>query len=69
MRCRCGANLAHVNRRGEPVLRNHGLVLKAEGVAAICPKCHADVPIAGDMAKALSNRILLVFKSPNSQQP
>lgn len=58
MRCRCGEGLARVSRSGVPMLKADGLLLKAEGLAAICPKCRADVPVAGDMLKAL--QILLV---------
>jgi hypothetical protein len=62
MKCRCGANLAHLSARGEPMMRTRGIVLKAEGLTAICPKCKGDVPVSGDMAKALSNLLILVFK-------
>lgn len=52
--------MGQINARGEPMLRTRGLVLKAEGVAAICPKCKGDVPLEGDMAKALRARLLIV---------
>ena len=62
MRCSCGENLTRLSKSGEPMLRAKGLVLKADGVSAICPKCSSDVPIAGDLARALSSRLLLVFR-------
>ena len=58
---RCRANLGHVNGAGEPMVRTRGLVLQTGGVSAICPKCKAGVPITGELAKALSARLLLVF--------
>ena len=64
MRCQCGENLGRISKSGEPMLRSKGFVMKADGVSAICPKCNADVPIAGDMARALSSRLLLVFRPP-----
>lgn len=67
MRCRCGANLGHINSRGEPMIRTRGLILKAEGIAAVCPKCRADVPLEGEMAKALHARLLVVV--PPSRGP
>ena len=60
----CQANLGKVNGGGYPVLRNRGVVMKADGVCLICPKCSKDVPVNGDIAKALSARILLVFRKP-----
>ena len=60
----CTANLGRINSAGNPMVRMRGLVLKAEGVAAICPKCKADVPIRGELAKALGARLLLVFANP-----
>ena len=62
MKCgHCQAELGHVNARGEPMIRTRGLVLKAEGVAAVCPKCKGDVPVAGELAKALRMRLLVVM--------
>lgn len=57
----CGENLGRLSRAGEPMVRNKGLILKATGVAVVCPKCSGSVPIGGEMAKALSARLLLVF--------
>lgn len=57
----CQAQLGHVNPRGEPVMRTRALVLKAEGVVAVCPKCKGDVPLSGEMKKALSARLLVVM--------
>lgn len=62
MRCpRCQAQLGQVNAAGEPMIRTRGLVLKAEGVAAICPKCKADVPATGELRKAI---ILFLTRPP-----
>lgn len=46
------------------MLHNRGLVFKAGGIAAVCPTCKGDVAVTGDMAKALSARLLLVFSKP-----
>jgi hypothetical protein len=56
----CRAELGHINAQGEPMMRTRGLILKAEGVVAVCPKCKADVPLSGEMRKALSARLLVV---------
>lgn len=62
MKCpHCLAALGHINAAGEPLIRTRGMVLKAQGVSVICPKCKGDVPVEGEMAKALSARLLLVF--------
>lgn len=61
MKCRCGAQLGHVNDSGEPTVRMRGVVLKAEGAVAICPRCRGDVPFTADLAKALQNRLALFF--------
>lgn len=60
---KCSAEIGHVNRKGEPMLRGRGLVLKTRSVAMVCPKCAADVPVTGEFAKALQARLFLVFKS------
>lgn len=64
MKCRCcGANLGHINKAGEPLVRNAGMVMKTDGsMALICPKCRADVPFTPDFAKALQSRLVLMFK-------
>lgn len=65
MRCaKCQANLGQLSKAGEPMVRARGFVLKAEGVTAICPKCGGDVPVVGEMAKAMGARLVLVFKGP-----
>ncbi len=70
MRCAgCGAELGHVNERGEPALRTRGLILKAEGVAVSCPRCRADVPLQGEMAKAITARLLVVVPRKSSPEP
>lgn len=58
----CQAQLGKLNCDQEPMLRNKGIVLKADHVALICPKCGKDVRVDGQMAKALSARLLLVFR-------
>lgn len=61
MKCpHCLANLDQFNRAGEPLLRTRGLVLKASGPVAICPKCGGDVELGGDFARALAGRLLLL---------
>jgi hypothetical protein len=61
----CKSSLGHVNREGEPIVRNRGLVFKAEGVVMVCPKCKGDVPMTVDFAKALSGRLaLFISKRP-----
>lgn len=54
MRCpKCQADIGRVTPAGEPMVRTRGLVLKAEGLTAICPKCKGGVPVEGDLRKAL----------------
>jgi len=66
----CGATLGHVTARGDPMLRTRGLVLKAEGVTAICPRCKADVPMTGELAQALRARLLVfVPAAPPTDKP
>ena len=68
MKCHgCGAELGRILPSGEPMLRTRGLIMKAQGVTAVCPKCKTDVPVVGVMAKALSARLLLVMPSPPKQ--
>lgn len=65
MRCPgCNAQLGHITAAGEPMIRNRGLVLKAEGIVAVCPRCKGDVPFTADLAKALQSRIVLFFSPP-----
>lgn len=62
MKCpSCAAQLGQINAAGEPIIRNRGMILKAAGVSVVCPKCKADVPVVGELAKAMSARLLLVF--------
>lgn len=56
---KCGASLGQVNAAGEPMLRTRGLVLKADRVEAVCPKCKAGVPLSGEFARALGHRLVL----------
>lgn len=54
MRCpKCQADIARLNPHGEPMVRTRGLVLKAEGLKAICPKCGGDIAVEGELRKAL----------------
>ena len=63
MKCpACAANLGRLNAAGEPLIRNRGLVLKAEGVVALCPRCGKDVPFTAEIAKALQQRMWLLPK-------
>ena len=58
MKCpACEASLGHLNSSGEPLIRTAGLVLKADGVVAICPKCKCDVPFPADLANAIAARL------------
>lgn len=70
MKCpSCLADLGQINARGEPMIRTRGLVLKAEGIAAVCPKCKGDVPVEGEMAKALRSRLLVVVPARPPARP
>ena len=54
MKCpHCQAQMGQISKGGEPMVRLRGLVLKAESVNAICPKCKGDVPMGQEMRKAL----------------
>lgn len=50
----CRANLGRITARGEPMIRNKGLILKADGIVALCPKCGADVPFTAEITRALN---------------
>lgn len=53
--------MGHISAAGEPLVRTRGVMLKAEGIILICPKCRADVPLAGDLLNAM--KVLLFAKS------
>lgn len=62
MRCpKCQAVLGQVSASGDPMLRTRGLVMKAEGMVAVCPKCRGDVPASPEFRKAM---ILFLQKQP-----
>jgi hypothetical protein len=61
MKCRCGADLGHLNAAGEPMIRTRGLVFKAEGLVLVCPSCKADVAPTREFAKALQDRLRVLF--------
>ena len=58
----CRSELGKISSAGEPMIRGRGLLLKAESVSVICPKCKHDVPLSNEMAKALQERITIFFK-------
>lgn len=60
----CQSNLGHINKSNEPMVRGRGLVLKADGVSMVCPKCKGDVPLSTEVAKALQHRLVLFFQNP-----
>ena len=63
MKCRaCQANLGQVNRAGEPLLRNRGLVFKADSVVALCPRCGGDVPFTAEITRALRRHVFIIPK-------
>jgi hypothetical protein len=65
VRCRCGAHLGQVNKRGEPMVRTAGMIMQdGGGMAMVCPRCKSDVPFTPDFAKALQTRLVLLFKGP-----
>jgi len=67
MRCpACHANLGQLSAGGEPMVRTRGVILKADGVVVVCPKCKSDVAISPDFAKAMQTRIVLLFRRPAS---
>jgi hypothetical protein len=56
---KCQAALGKITAAGEPSIRMRGIVLKASGPVAICPKCGHDVAFSPDLAKAIHTRILI----------
>lgn len=46
MRCRCGCVLTQLNRAGDPIIRNRGIVLKKSGMILVCPLCKGPVPFS-----------------------
>ncbi len=67
MKCRCGATLGQVNKSGEPIVRTRALVFKADSIVLVCPVCKSDVPMTGEFAKALNDRIRLILPVHRSQ--
>jgi uncharacterized protein YbaR (Trm112 family) len=58
----CKAKLGHLNASGEPMLRNAGMVFKADAPVMVCPRCKSDVPFTRELAKALSDRLVLFLR-------
>lgn len=59
---KCGANITHRTAGGDTMLRGRGLVLKADSLVMVCPKCKADVPCSQTITKAIQDRAVLFFK-------
>jgi uncharacterized protein YbaR (Trm112 family) len=55
----CKATLTQRTKVGEPVIRNRGIIMKADGPVLICPKCKSDVGFNLDLLKALP---ILIFR-------
>jgi hypothetical protein len=54
MRCReCQSVLCQRNALGEPIIRTRGIVRKPGGLALVCPRCKAAVPVSPDFLLAL----------------
>ena len=63
MKCpACQANLGQLSAGGEPMVRTRGVILKADGVVVVCPKCKGDVAISPDFAKAMQSRMVVFFR-------
>lgn len=54
MKCRhCQSVLCQRNSLGEPIIRTRGIVRKPSGIALVCPRCKAAVPVSPDFLLAL----------------
>lgn len=62
----CHAELTRNNARGEPVIRNRGIVMKSDGLALVCPKCKGDVPPSPEAMQLLHRYAVLFFRPPPS---
>ena len=63
MNCpKCGTNLLRESKSGDAMLKNSGLILKANSLVAVCPHCKADVPFSQTMTQAVHDRAILFFK-------
>lgn len=51
------------------MIRNAGLLFKAEGMAVICPSCKGDVPVGGDVANQMRRRLVIVRRDGLSEIP
>lgn len=60
----CHANLASVAASGEPLLRARGVILKATGLALVCPRCRGDVPLSQSLHQQIHQRVVLFFRHP-----
>jgi len=64
MKCpHCMEALARISKAGDPMIRNAGLLLKADGIAVVCPGCKQDVAIGGDVLQQLRRRLVLIPKT------
>jgi uncharacterized protein YbaR (Trm112 family) len=57
----CRAQLTQRNRVGEGLIRNRGIVIKADGPVLICPKCRGNVRFDPQI---LTLAPLVVFRTP-----
>jgi endogenous inhibitor of DNA gyrase (YacG/DUF329 family) len=58
----CGANVVHRTPTGDTMLRGRGLVLKADSLALVCPRCKSDVPLSQTATKAVQDCAVLFFR-------
>ncbi|HET7674200.1 MAG TPA: hypothetical protein VFL54_01625 [Gammaproteobacteria bacterium] len=59
----CEANLKQRNSKGETLLRTRGIVLKADRLVAVCPKCKGDVPVSPEMMQKMHSSVVLFFRN------
>jgi uncharacterized protein YbaR (Trm112 family) len=58
----CKTNLSRTSASGEQMLSMRGLILKANGLTLVCPKCKGDVPVWPDAMHEMHRRIVLFFQ-------
>lgn len=61
----CPACHANLNRRGaggDTLLKARGVVVRANGVILICPRCKADVPMGPEEMQRLHKSAVLFFR-------
>lgn len=58
----CQTSLSRTSASGDQMLAMRALIMKAEGLTLVCPKCKGDVPIGPEAMHEMHRRIVLFFQ-------